>query len=155
MGLAEGTGADAKAHAEVDSRVLYRVGETIDGTSTYTPRLVFFDLSGKAPARAPDIIFPHMFSHLIHMNLAGFFITLPSHSKVFLSPVVRSSEDATTTTTTTTTVVSFAPPPPSYSTARWVASGHRATSTATRRRHPPAAPSRPSSPGTVGLHNQL
>ena len=46
QGLAEGNDAIAKAYAEVDSRVLYRIGETHEGTPTYTPRMVFFDLCG-------------------------------------------------------------------------------------------------------------
>ena len=35
-----------RAYAGVDSRVLYRIGETAKGVATYVPRVVSFDLGG-------------------------------------------------------------------------------------------------------------
>ena len=46
QGLAEGADELAGAYADLDSGVLYRVGETPAGVPTYVPRLLLFDLRG-------------------------------------------------------------------------------------------------------------
>ena len=50
IGLAESDDAHASAYANLDSQVLYRVGETNDGTATYTPRMVYFEMRGGSGA---------------------------------------------------------------------------------------------------------